>query len=123
MMVLGLRLYQFIVVGFSAAMMLLGIHRYFTRQIHQTLLKLAARLVIWGGMAVVALFPSITNKLAGIIGLEGNINAVILTGFLLVFLLIFKMLSIIERIEQDISELTRRDALKEIHQSPRRGRQ
>ncbi len=47
-------------------------------------------------------------------GIEDNINAVIITGFLLVFLLIFKLLSAIEKIEQNVSELTRREALSHL---------
>jgi len=52
--------------------------------------------------------------LASLVGLQGNINAVILTVFLLIFLMIFKLLSAIERLEQSISELTRKESLKEI---------
>jgi hypothetical protein len=65
-------------------------------------------------MALIATFPKITNSIAEIIGIEGNINAVILIGFLLVFLMIFKLLSAIERLEQQISEVTRTESLKKI---------
>jgi hypothetical protein len=70
--------------------------------------------VIWGGMLLIALFPNVTIALANIVGLQGNINAVIMTGFILIFLIIFKLFSAIERLEQNISELTRKEALKEI---------
>jgi hypothetical protein len=40
---------------------------------------------------------------------------VLLTGFLFVFLIIFKLLSAIEKLEQNISELTRKEALNEAH--------
>jgi hypothetical protein len=56
----------------------------------------------------------VTNFIAELIGIEGNINAVILIGFLLIFLMIFKLLSAIERLEQDISKITRQDSLKDI---------
>ncbi|MEO6077670.1 MAG: DUF2304 domain-containing protein [Candidatus Andersenbacteria bacterium] len=69
--------------------------------------------MVWGGMAAVALFPDFTNVLAKFIGLEGNINAVILIGFLLVFLIIFKILSVVERIEQDITKIIRKKAIGE----------
>lgn len=67
-----------------------------------------------GGWGLVAVYPNSTMIVAKFIGIEGNINAVILTGFLLVFLLIFKLLSAIEKIEQNISELTRKDTLDHI---------
>ena len=88
-----------------------GAKEYFKREAGQTLLKLTVRLIVWGGMALVAVYPNSTITVAKFLGIEGNINAVILAGFLLVFLLIFKLLSAIEKIEQNISELTRKEAL------------
>jgi hypothetical protein len=87
---------------------------------NQTLLKLVTRVIVWGGMATIVLFPNFSNTLAKIIGIQGNINAVILTGFILVFLMIFKLLSAIERLEQQISVLTRKDALSDIKQQDRK---
>jgi len=81
----------------------------------QTFWKLSVRLAVWGGMALIAIFPDVTNFLANIVGIKGNINAVILTGFILTFLMIFKLLSAIERLEQNISELTRKESLKDIN--------
>jgi len=111
---LGLQPYQFIVAALSLVMIGYGLSRFFSREKGQTSLKLFVRLVVWGGMLVIALFPKLTYNLAQVIGIEGNINAVILTGFLLVFLIIFKMLAVIERIEQQLTILTRQEALKKI---------
>jgi len=110
----SLKFYQIAVTLISIFMISDGFLKFFRRQASQSVLKLIVRLFVWGGMAAVAMFPSLTNKLAQFVGLEGNINAVILTGFLLVFLLIFKILSVIERIEADITTLTRENALKEM---------
>lgn len=111
---MSISLYQIIVVAVSAIMLFVGIKDFLKRQAGQTFLKLAVRLIVWGGMGLVAVYPEFTMVLAKIIGIEGNINAVILTGFLLIFLLIFKLLSAIEKLEQNISELTRRDALSRL---------
>lgn len=108
----ALKFYQIAVTLIAVFMISVGLRKYIYRQASQSFLKLFVRIIVWGGMAAIALFPSLTSQLAKFIGLEGNINAVILTGFLLVFLLIFKILSVIERIEQDISTLTRKDALR-----------
>jgi hypothetical protein len=91
-----------------------GVAKYIKKESGQTLYKLSVRIIIWGGMAIIATFPKITNSLAEIIGIEGNINAVILIGFLLVFLMIFKLLSAIERLEQQVSEVTRTESLKKL---------
>ena len=66
-------------------------------------------------MSVIAIYPNSTYYMSQIIGIEDNINAVILTGFLFVFLIIFKLLSAIEKLEQNISEITRKEALHDAH--------
>lgn len=91
-----------------------GINNFIKGKRSQSFLKVSARIIIWGGMALIAIFPKFTNFLADLIGIEGNINAVILTGFIFIFLIIFKLLSAIERLEQQISEVTRKESLEEI---------
>lgn len=109
-------IYQIIVVFVSSIMLFQGIKDFAGRKIGQTFLKFSVRVIVWGGMALVAIYPNFTMILAKIIGIEGNINAVILTGFLLIFLLIFKLLSAIEKIEQNITELTRKEAMNELQE-------
>jgi len=111
-MLAELKFYQIAILAISALMIYFGLEKFIGHKPGQSILKVAARLIIWGGMATIALFPSLTNTIAHFIGLEGNINAVILLGFLLVFLIIFKILSVVERIEQDITVLTRKEALQ-----------
>lgn len=109
-----IHLYQIIIICISSVMLYQGAKEYFKREAGQTLLKLSVRLIVWGGMALVAVYPNSTITVAKFLGIEGNLNAVILAGFLLVFLLIFKLLSAIEKIEQNISELTRKEALSHL---------
>lgn len=107
--------YQIIVAAISAIMIFQGINNYIKGKKGQTLYKVLIRLAVWGGMALIAIFPSFTNVLAKLVGLQGNINAVILSGFLLIFLMIFKLLSAIERLEQDISAVVRNSALEDLN--------
>lgn len=109
-----IHIYQVIVLAVSAFMIFQGIQNFIKGKSGQTFYKVAIRIAVWGGMSLIAIFPSFTNILAKSVGLEGNINAVILSGFILIFLMIFKLLSAIERLEQDLSEVTRKEALKEI---------
>lgn len=115
---MDLALYQIIVILFAIIMIGKGIQSYVSHESGQTFLKLFVRLVVWGGMALLVLFPRISNNLAQILGIEGNINAVILAGFFMVFLLIFKLLSAIEKLEQQITFLTRKEALSESEEAP-----
>ncbi len=109
-----LKLYQIVIAVIALFMVYQGGKNYFCKQSGQTFLKFFVRLLVWGGMASVVLFPSLTNLAAKVIGIEDNVNAVILTGFILVFLMIFKLLSAIERLEQQLTSLTRKEALEEI---------
>lgn len=110
-----MHLYQVVVVAISSIMLYLGIKEFVNRETGQTLLKLSVRLVVWGGMGLIAIYPDFTLIIARVMGVVDNFNAVVLMGFLLVFLLIFKLLSAIEKVEQNISELTRKEALNEAH--------
>ena len=112
---MNVHLYQIIVVGISSVMLYLGIKEFINRETGQTLLKLSVRLAVWGGMALIAVYPNFTLIIARVMGVEDNFNAVVLTGFLMVFLIMFKLLSAIEKIEQNVSELTRKEALNEAH--------
>lgn len=113
-----IELYQVIVVAISAVMLFQGAKEFFKRETGQTFLKFAVRVTVWGGMGTVAAYPNSTEIVARIFGIEDNINAVIITGFLLVFLIIFKLLSAIEKIEQNVSELTRKEALSHLDTKP-----
>jgi hypothetical protein len=113
-MISHLHIYQIAVLLLAVFMIAQGIVRFAKGTANQTLLKLLVRILVWGGMAIVALSPNFSFWMAEALGISGNINAVILTGFILVFLMIFKLLSAIERLEQQMTEVTRKEALKEI---------
>ncbi|CAK8715776.1 hypothetical protein H206_01520 [Candidatus Electrothrix aarhusensis] len=110
-----IHLYQVIVVGISSVMLYLGIKEFINRETGQTLLKLSVRLAVWGGMGLIAVYPDFTLVIARIMGVVDNFNAVVLMGFLMVFLMLFKLLSAIEKIEQNVSEITRKEALHAAH--------
>ncbi|BHH82706.1 DUF2304 family protein [Desulforhopalus sp. 52FAK] len=109
-----IQVYQVVILGISSVMIFQGLKEFFKREAGQTVLKLMVRLIVWGGMGVIAAYPNSTIVVAKYLGVVDNINAVILTGFLLVFLLIFKLLSAIEKIEQNVSELTRKESLSHL---------
>jgi hypothetical protein len=112
---MNIHLYQIAVIIISSLMIYQGLERYFKKQKNQSFLKLLIRIIVWGGMIVIVIYPQASMSLAKFIGIEGNINAVILVGFILIFLIIFKLLSAIERLEQNISELTRKDTINKIN--------
>lgn len=114
MSIFGLQPYQFIITALALIMLVSALERFLRGGKGQTFLKLIVRLFIWGGLIAISLFPGFTSALAGRLGLEGNSDGVMLIGFLFVFLMMFKLLSIIERIEQQITQLTRDHALHQF---------
>lgn len=113
---LSLHFYQVAISLLAASMIWQGGMRYFRHEKGQTLFKFSIRIIVWGGMSAVAIFPKLSNNLAHVIGIEGNINAVIMVGFVLVFLMIFKLLSAIEHLEEQITTLTRKESLDQLKQ-------
>ena len=113
-MVFSFHLYQIAIVALAAFMISQGGGQYLRHERGQTFFKFSIRLVVWGGMAAIALFPTLSNNLAELIGIEGNINAIIMIGFVLVFLMIFKLLSATERLEEQVTSLTRKETLENL---------
>ena len=105
-------LYQIVIAILALFMIGQGVKNFIKHESGQTFIKLAVRIIVWGGMATIAIWPNLSNDVALWIGISGNINAVILVGFILVFLMIFKLLSAIERLEQQLTTLTRQETLK-----------
>ena len=112
---MNFHIYQILILLISAFMIFQGIRNYIRGKSGHTFYKLAIRLVVWGGMATLSIFPEKIGLLAKTLGIIDNMNAVILTGFLFIFIMIFKLLSAIERLEQQLSMLIRNDSLKEIN--------
>ena len=114
-----IHLYQIIIICISSVMLFQGVKDFFKRETGQTFLKLSVRIFVWGGMGLVAVYPDSTMVVARFLGVQGHINAVILTGFVIVFLVVFKLLSEVERIEKNLFELTRNEVFGDLPlQSP-----
>ena len=111
---MDLQLYQIVILVLVGFMIWQGGKKYLKHEGGQTFLKFLVRVIVWGRMAAIAIYPDLSNQVAHYIGIEGNINAVILVGFILVFLMIFKLLSAIESLEQQITSLTRKETLTDV---------
>jgi len=104
-----------IVLGATALFFLLNsLAKFFRGEKSQTIFKLLSAIVIWGSILTFSLVPSLTHSLSKNLGLGENLNTLIFIGFVAIFALIFKILSIIERIEKNISEIVRKEALRSL---------
>jgi hypothetical protein len=109
-----LALYQIIIILVAVVMLIQGTAAYLQKERNQSFLKFLTRLIVWGGMIAIVALPDFTLWLSRGIGIDGNKNAVVLTGFLFVFLILFKLLSTLENLEHQITALVRKDALEKI---------
>ncbi len=91
-----------------------GIHRFFRRERSQTFFKLLMTLVIWLAILLFALFPKLSHLVTKELGFGDNLNTLIFIGFIMLFIIVTKLLTIVERIERNVSEIVRKEALSKL---------
>jgi len=64
-----------------------------------------ATIFIWSGVSYTALFK---------LGSENNLNTFFFIGFVIVFFILFRLLSILEKNERLLTEIIRKEALKDL---------
>jgi len=105
---------QIILIILSSAMILQGLIQYIKREKRQTFFKVAMSVVVWGGILTFTLFPSFSHTITRGFGFGENLNTLIFLGFVVMFLVITKIIRIIERLEGNISEIVRKEALNKL---------
>ncbi len=70
-------------------------------------------IVVWGSIVVVVFVPEITQIPANILGIGRGIDVVVYLSIVFLFYSIYRTYAKIEKVEQDITSLTRELALKE----------
>ncbi len=71
-----------------------------------------AWLIIWIGIIIVFWFPHYTTKLANILGIGRGSDLIIYSAVIILAYLIFRIFIHLDKIEKNITKLTRDDALK-----------
>jgi len=80
----------------------------------QSLFKTVTIIVVWCVVLVISLFPTGALFISEKLGMGSNLNTLIFSGFIFVFVVLFRILGIIERNEQQITEIVRKVALKDV---------
>lgn len=112
---LELQLHQLILATISLLFICNGITKFIKREGKQTLLKLIFTVFIWANIFIFSIFPDSTHILSEKIGLGENLNTLIFIGFFIVFVIIFKLINMIEKIERNISKIIRKEALSKLN--------
>lgn len=88
--------------------------KFMKRENRQTIFKLIANSFVWISVALFAIFPSTTHLISERLGFGESLNTLIFIGFVIVFVILFKIINMIERTERNISEIVRKEALDKI---------
>ncbi len=105
---------QILLAAIAGASFANGVVKFARKERNQTLFKLVASVIIWGSIAVFSLFPEWARALSSRAGFGDNLNTLIFIGFTIVFVILFKLLSLVERLESNVSEIVRREALERM---------
>ncbi len=70
--------------------------------------------IVWIGAGVIVCLPSITTKFANLFGVGRGADFVIYIAVFVLFLLVFHLHVVHDRVERSITELVRHNALKEL---------
>ncbi|MDO8658007.1 MAG: DUF2304 family protein [Candidatus Levybacteria bacterium] len=113
-------IYQIGIILISFFFIVNKLAKFFKREQRESVLKLTTTLFIWFAIIIFSLFPPLARQVSQRLGFGENLNTLIFLGFVIVFILIFKLLGIIENIERAITEIIRKEALKDIKNSQKK---
>jgi len=111
-MIWGISVIRWVLIILAVFMVLDRVLKFLRRESGQTLFKLISSILIWGIILGISIYPDFAYLIAKKLGMGENLNTLIFFGFVIVFMLIFKILSIIEHIERQITEVVRATAIK-----------
>lgn len=90
----------------------------------RVILRFKSKEVSWRGLIfwsllfssamVVSIFPDISSKIAGVLGIGRGADAIIYASIVLLFYLVFRLYVYIQDVHYEISDLVKKLALKDI---------
>lgn len=112
----GAKILQMIIQVLITAIALVALLATFRRFKKGTIgrLELLVWLLLWGGVGVVIWNPSLTNFIAGLLGVGRGADAVFYVSIVVLFYVLFRLYGKIENLEHQLSELVKKIALKDL---------
>jgi hypothetical protein len=110
----GITMYQIMLAVIACCIIFARTMRFLKREHTQSVFKFLTFVFVWGSIAAVALFPGIAHWIRRTFGFGENFNTLIFIAFVILFSLFFRLLTIIERIENSITEIVRKEALTKV---------
>ena len=116
---MGLSAVHFVLAGVAALFLVDGVVKFWNRKERQTVFRLLATVAVWGAILTLALFPQVSHVVSQWLGFGENLNTLIFLGFIVVLVALFKLANTTERLERNISEIVRREALEGLERARR----
>jgi len=110
----NISIYQILLSAISLIFIVNELFKFFRRESGQTLLKFVVIELVWISILTLTLFPGLSRYISQKLGFGENLNTLIFVGFVFVFIIIFRLLSVIEKNEKNLSELVRKEALEKL---------
>ena len=105
---------QIVLISFAAFALLRAVQRF--RKGGLSILQFLLWSVFWVGLAVAALMPNVTAKIAAFFGVGRGVDLAIYLSLALLFYVAFRQLAKIEDLERQITRMVRAHALREFEQ-------
>ncbi len=108
-----LTIYQILLALLSIFLIIKRVSSFLNKNKKQSALKFWVVIAFWIGVLSLILFPDIPHQISEKLGMGENLNTLIFTGFIIIFILIARITTSIEKIKSQITELVRKDAIRQ----------
>ncbi len=105
---------QFLFLAFVAFAAAKVMFKYRAGQISK--LQLLFWIVVWSSAAFIINIPAATTFIAALLGIGRGVDLIIYVSFLAVFYLIFRIHLVLNRIDQEITQIVRSMALEHLRE-------
>lgn len=109
----ALSFFHIVLASIACYFLIVQVVRFVRGESFQSFAKFVVSFAVWGSILFFALFPEMARVISVQLHIGDNLNTLIFTGFIGVFILIFRLLHIIERMEQEITTLVRANAMSQ----------
>lgn len=103
--------YQIIVPPVSALLIFYAWSLWMRQK--KTLWEVTLWTLFWGAIAVIAVYPALLSYITLVTGIKGEVNAIAVISIGILFFAVFYLIIRIEEMEQRITRVVRKVALKE----------
>jgi len=111
-MIFGISIIRWILIGLALFFIVDRFLRFIKKETGQSFYKLFSTLLIWGAVLIISIFPDFAYFISSKLGMGKNLNTLIFFGFVVVFMILFRILAAIEKIEKEITKIVREMGMK-----------